>query len=471
MQTSGWLQLALFVVALAVITKPMGLYLMQVLDANGKTWLDPVLSPLERLTYRLMGVKPDQEHDWKQYTLAMLLFSLVELPVHLRHSAPAAFAAAQSAGPRRAESRISPSTPPSASPPTPTGRATSAKPPCRISRRWSRWPFTTSFPRPPASPSRRRWCAASRGIRPKRSATSGWTWCATTYYLLLPICRGVRRLARVARHDPKLQALHQSQAHGTFHHSGSKIDDKGQPVTTNVAVMVQAPKLDEKGQPVMANGVAVMVDVPQARRERPAGHDQHAGHGRSKSGRTNHRARPDGLAGRHQNARHQRRRLRQRQRRASVREPHAALQLPPDALHLRHRQRADLLPGPHGEEPEARLVGVGGHDGAVSRRRVACAGGPKPRAIRFISNSASPWPTATWKARKSASASSTPPCSPRSRPTPRAARSIRCTIRSPRWAVSCRCSTCSSAKSSSAAWARDFTACSSSSCWRSSSPA
>ena len=57
MQTSGWIQLALFVAALALITKPMGLYLMQVLDANGKTWLDPVLRPLERLTYRLMGVR------------------------------------------------------------------------------------------------------------------------------------------------------------------------------------------------------------------------------------------------------------------------------------------------------------------------------------------------------------------------------------------------------------------------------
>jgi len=77
MQTSGWLQLALFVIALAVITKPMGLYLMRVLDANGGTWLDPVLAPLERLTYRVMGVDSRKEHDWKQYTLAMLLFSLV----------------------------------------------------------------------------------------------------------------------------------------------------------------------------------------------------------------------------------------------------------------------------------------------------------------------------------------------------------------------------------------------------------
>src|ERR1700688_1029190 len=77
MQTSDWLQLALYVVALALITKPMGLYLLQVLDANGRTWLDPVLRPLERLTYRLMGVDSNKEHDWKQYTLAMLVFSLV----------------------------------------------------------------------------------------------------------------------------------------------------------------------------------------------------------------------------------------------------------------------------------------------------------------------------------------------------------------------------------------------------------
>src|SRR5437016_12523464 len=77
MQTSGWLQLLLYVVALAVITKPMGLYLLRVLDANGRTWLDPVLRPLERVTYRLMGVDSSKEHNWKQYTLAMLLFSLV----------------------------------------------------------------------------------------------------------------------------------------------------------------------------------------------------------------------------------------------------------------------------------------------------------------------------------------------------------------------------------------------------------
>src|SRR5436190_7185136 len=75
MHANDWLQLALFIGLLALITKPLGVYLTRVLDANGKTFLDPVFKPLERLTYRLMGVDPAQEHDWKRYTLAMLLFS------------------------------------------------------------------------------------------------------------------------------------------------------------------------------------------------------------------------------------------------------------------------------------------------------------------------------------------------------------------------------------------------------------
>src|SRR6201993_2513079 len=77
METSGWIQFAIFLTALALVTKPMGLYLLRVLDANGPTWLDPILRPLERGTYRVMGVDPNREHDWKQYTFAMLLFSLV----------------------------------------------------------------------------------------------------------------------------------------------------------------------------------------------------------------------------------------------------------------------------------------------------------------------------------------------------------------------------------------------------------
>jgi potassium-transporting ATPase potassium-binding subunit len=79
MNTSGWIQLILFTAALLVTAKPLGLYLCKVLDVNGKTFLDPVIKPIERMTYKLTGVDPRDEHDWKRYATAMLLFSLVSM--------------------------------------------------------------------------------------------------------------------------------------------------------------------------------------------------------------------------------------------------------------------------------------------------------------------------------------------------------------------------------------------------------
>jgi potassium-transporting ATPase potassium-binding subunit len=79
MKISDWIQLALFVGVLLAITKPLGIYLCQVLDADGRTFLDPVLKPIENLVYKLTGVDSRAEQDWKHYTLAMLLFSAVGL--------------------------------------------------------------------------------------------------------------------------------------------------------------------------------------------------------------------------------------------------------------------------------------------------------------------------------------------------------------------------------------------------------
>ncbi|EDY21222.1 potassium-transporting ATPase, A subunit [Chthoniobacter flavus Ellin428] len=77
MNSSDWFQLLIYVVALVAITKPFGLYLCKVLDTNGKTFLDPVFKPLEKLTYAVLRVDPRKEHDWKQYTIAMLMFSMI----------------------------------------------------------------------------------------------------------------------------------------------------------------------------------------------------------------------------------------------------------------------------------------------------------------------------------------------------------------------------------------------------------
>jgi K+-transporting ATPase ATPase A chain len=75
----GWIQLIIYIVVLFAVTKPVGLYLVRILDAEGKTFLDPALKPVERLSYRLFGLDPKQEQDWKRYTVSMLLFSLVGL--------------------------------------------------------------------------------------------------------------------------------------------------------------------------------------------------------------------------------------------------------------------------------------------------------------------------------------------------------------------------------------------------------
>ena len=79
MNANGWIQLAFFSIVLLALTKPMGLYLMKVLDVNGRTWLDPALKPVERLVYRVAGIDPAQEQDWQGYAISVLIFSLVTL--------------------------------------------------------------------------------------------------------------------------------------------------------------------------------------------------------------------------------------------------------------------------------------------------------------------------------------------------------------------------------------------------------
>ena len=78
MNASGFIQLALFLGALLLITKPFGIYLFKVLDGRD-TFLEPVLGPVERVTYRLLRVEPRREQSWQAYTVALLLFSLATM--------------------------------------------------------------------------------------------------------------------------------------------------------------------------------------------------------------------------------------------------------------------------------------------------------------------------------------------------------------------------------------------------------
>jgi K+-transporting ATPase ATPase A chain len=75
MNIYGWIQVIFYLVVLIVLAKPLGSFMARVYEGQ-KTFLDPVLKPVERLFYRLSGVKADQEMNWKIYAVAVMLFNV-----------------------------------------------------------------------------------------------------------------------------------------------------------------------------------------------------------------------------------------------------------------------------------------------------------------------------------------------------------------------------------------------------------
>src|ERR1017187_2896690 len=71
MSANGWLQFAIFSAILLASVRPVGIYLARVLEGE-RTWLDPVLRPIERLIYKLCGIHADQEMNWRQYAYSVL---------------------------------------------------------------------------------------------------------------------------------------------------------------------------------------------------------------------------------------------------------------------------------------------------------------------------------------------------------------------------------------------------------------
>src|SRR5262249_27087409 len=71
----GWLQISIVLVAVIAAAIPVSVYIARVL-AGERTYLSPVLTPVERLFYKLSGVDSAREQSWLTYTIAMLAFSL-----------------------------------------------------------------------------------------------------------------------------------------------------------------------------------------------------------------------------------------------------------------------------------------------------------------------------------------------------------------------------------------------------------
>jgi potassium-transporting ATPase potassium-binding subunit len=78
MTANGWIQIALFLGLVFLLTKPLGVFMARVFTGE-KTFMDPVLRPMERMLYRLTGVNEHSEMRWTEYGIAMLCFSAVSM--------------------------------------------------------------------------------------------------------------------------------------------------------------------------------------------------------------------------------------------------------------------------------------------------------------------------------------------------------------------------------------------------------
>ncbi len=72
----GWIQIALFSAIIVGVTRPVGGF-MTTVNSGGRTFLSPVFRPVERGTYRLLGIDETQEQNWVSYAVAMLVFKVV----------------------------------------------------------------------------------------------------------------------------------------------------------------------------------------------------------------------------------------------------------------------------------------------------------------------------------------------------------------------------------------------------------
>jgi len=76
----SWVQILFYLAALLALAKPLGAFMARVYQGE-RTFLDPVLRPVEGIIYRIAGVDPAKEMNWKVYAMAMMVFNIVGLLV------------------------------------------------------------------------------------------------------------------------------------------------------------------------------------------------------------------------------------------------------------------------------------------------------------------------------------------------------------------------------------------------------
>ncbi len=76
MTTAGLFNIAIYFLVILAITKPLGVFMAKLFEGE-RTFLHPVIHPVERLAYRLCGVRKEEEQRWTQYAASLLAFSVV----------------------------------------------------------------------------------------------------------------------------------------------------------------------------------------------------------------------------------------------------------------------------------------------------------------------------------------------------------------------------------------------------------
>ena len=88
MSLVGWLQIGLLVLFVFALIRPLGLFMARVFKGD-RTFLSPVLGPVERVFHAASGIDPKSEQGWLAYTLSMLAFSMAGFSMTTGFSAPA----------------------------------------------------------------------------------------------------------------------------------------------------------------------------------------------------------------------------------------------------------------------------------------------------------------------------------------------------------------------------------------------
>ena len=255
------IQIVLFFGLGIALTPPVGRFMAKVYKGE-KTFLHRFLQPVEDIIYKLTGIDPKQEMTWLTYFWAVLMFATVGFVADM-----AIFMTQQWLP-------MNPQHLPNCSWHLAFMQAWSFT--CNAD--WQSYAGETTmsyFSQIFAIMVHQFLSGASglavlvavgRALKRASVKTVGNFWTDLTrgmLYFIMPLCV-LWAIPLMWQGLPQTFKPYQTaQLMEPYTAQVQKTDDKGNNITTNVAVTVSQPKLDDKGQPVMANGVAVMVDVPQ----------------------------------------------------------------------------------------------------------------------------------------------------------------------------------------------------------------